>query len=317
MTIRFRTSVIATAVALALPAALHAQTTGQSPAGKEQANRTHQPSQQQQSQQRQGQQAQINLSQLRVSQLKNMDVVDARGQDIGEISEVVVDMQSGRIHAAVVEFGGFMGVGDKQYAFPVSRLNQGKQANQLVLDVDKQKLEDAEGFARNQWPAMGDDYWGRVGGGQAASGGSKKGQEKQAQQGKRNLVRASEFIGRDVQDKSGQDVGDVQDLVLDVRKGRVSNVVIDVDGAGQAMVQPKQLSGGTGDKLVIGTNAEQLKKQARPARDRSAAGGASGIPPGNGDVGVLGPTRAGQDPVGAAQTKPHPQAGGTTRSEGK
>jgi sporulation protein YlmC with PRC-barrel domain len=106
----FRTNLIAAVVALALPGAVIAQQQGQQQ-GQKQA-------------QQQGQ-AQKNLGQIRASDLKSMKVVDARGQEIGEIAEVVVDLQSGRLHAAVLEFGGLMGLGEKQYAFSPKELRLG------------------------------------------------------------------------------------------------------------------------------------------------------------------------------------------------
>jgi sporulation protein YlmC with PRC-barrel domain len=241
----FRTKLLAAVVALALPGAVLAQQQGQQDQkqGRKQA-------------QQQGQ-AQQNLGQIRASDLKDMTVVDAQGKEIGEIAEVVVDMQSGRLHAAVLEFGGVMGVGEKQYAFSPKELRPGNRREQLVLNIDKQKLENREGFAKNQWPAMGDDYWGRVGG------------KANAGKGTQNLMRISEVVGKEVQDNQGQDVGEVREVILDLRGGRIRNVVLDVTDGGRATVQPKALSLGTDDKLVTSISREQL----RGAKGDAARGG--------------------------------------------
>ena len=292
MTHPFRRKLIAAFVALALPGAVLAQQQGQPQQGQKQ----------QQAQKQQQGQAQRSLSQVRATDLKNMKVVDPQGKEIGEISEVVVDLQSGRVHAAVLEFGGIMGVGEKQFAFSPKELQVGKSGNQLALDIDKQKLENRQGFAKNQWPAMGDDYWGRVGG-QASTGAGRK-----QSQGGQNLMRVSEVIGKEVQDRQGQDVGEVRDMVLDLRGGQIRNVVLDVEDGGRATVQPKSLSMGTGDKLVTSMDREQLRKQA--GKPGNASAGAGNRPRGNGDVGVFGPERAGQDPFGAA--KSGTVQGGTT-----
>lgn len=288
MTTPFRRNLIAAVVALALPGAVLAQPQGQ---------------QQPQKQARQ-QHPQANVGQIRASDLKDMKVVDARGKEIGEISEVVVDLQAGRLHAAVLEFGGVLGMGEKHYAFSPRELQPGKDRNQLVLDIDKQKLENREGFAKSQWPAMGDDYWGRVGG-QASTGTSQK-QSRGGQQ--KHLVRVSEIVGKDVHDRRGQNVGEVRDMVLDLRSGRVRSVVLDVEDGGRATVQPKSLSIGTDDKLVTSMSREKL----RGAKGSASAGG--NRPRGNGDVGVLGPERAGQDPLGAARSGT--VQGGRTGSDG-
>lgn len=230
-----------------------------------------------------GQQAggQQSMSEMRASELKDKKVTDNQGEDIGEISEVVVDLQSGKVHAAVLEFGGFLGLGEKHYAFPVSDLQPGKDRNKLSLNIDKDKLKNAEGFAKGQYPEMDDDYWGRIGSKQSSAGsGAQPGQ-------KANLMRSSKLIGQDVVDKSGKEVGEIKDLVMDLQTGELKNVVIDVKGAGQAMVEAKSISSGTGDKLLISMDEQQLKSQAQKTdrradrateRDASAGSTAPGRP---------------------------------------
>ncbi len=200
---------------------------------------------------------------MSASKLRGMDVVDAQGKKLGDIDEVVLDMPNGRVHAVVLGFGGFLGLGEKQFAFPVSDLRPAKDKNQLQLNVDKEKLKDREGFAKGKYPEMSDEYWARVGQGGKASAGAGQPAQKQ------NLVRASKVIGQDVEDKAGQDVGEVKDIVLSSDRTRIQHVVLDVNDAGEATIPPKSLSmGKEGDKLVIDMSREQLKSQAKPA-DRS------------------------------------------------
>ena len=232
-----------------------------------------QPPAQQQSQQPQqqtSQSAQQQQEALRLSELQEKKVNDAQGQEIGDIQDVVLDLQSGRVHAAVVEFGGVMGVGGKNYAFPLNEFKPGKTKNQLVLNVDKQKLENTEGFAKGQWPEMGDEYWGRTGGQQQASSGQSAGGQSsagasapQSQGASKQLIRASDVIGKQVQDKSGQEVGEVKDITVSLQDGSLKDVTLTLKGGGEAKTQAKDLTAGLDDKLVIGTSADQLKGQAQ------------------------------------------------------
>ena len=200
-------------------------------------------------------------SAMSAKRLIGTDVIDAQGADMGEIKEVVLDLHNGRVHAAVVEFGGFLGIGDKQYAFPVSQLKPA-QGDKLTLNVSKEKLKDEQGFDKNKWPGMGDEYWGRVGG-KAAAGGTK------AQGQKVNLYRASELIGQEVHNKNGQQVGEIGDIVLSSDRAKIQHIVLERKDGGEARLQPKQLSLGTGDRLVVDMPAAKSKAG-------SAAGGASG-----------------------------------------
>lgn len=201
-----------------------------------------------------------NMSEMRATELMDKKVVGRDGEDLGEIKDVVVNLETGKVHAAVLEFGGILGVGEKHYAFPVSELKPAKDGDKLAMDIDKDKLKNAEGFAKGQWPEMNDEYWGRVGG-QPSQSGAASGSTQQGQ--KANLMRASKMIGQDVEDKSGKEVGEIKDLVINLHDGQLKNVVIDVKDAGQAMVEPKSLATGTGDKLLVTMDEAQLKSSAQ------------------------------------------------------
>lgn len=206
---------------------------------------------------------------MRASNLEGTQVVNAKGEEIGDIKDIVIDLNSGKVHAAVLGFGGILGIGEEHFAFPINELKPGKQANQVVMNIDKQKLENREGFSQSQWPGMDDKYWTRVGGKQAAAGGT---------EGKMNLVRASELEGKEVQDKSGQKVGKVQDVVVGLQNGQVKNYVVELEGGGQANVQGKALkASGTDNRLVLDVDAKQLKQQAqRSGEQRRSAGAGAG-----------------------------------------
>jgi sporulation protein YlmC with PRC-barrel domain len=77
---------------------------------------------------------------MRISQLIGMDVRNAEGKDLGEINDVVVDVDSGKVHYAVLGFGGFLGMGEKLFAFPLS-------AFQVTSDGDRARTGAATGGA--------------------------------------------------------------------------------------------------------------------------------------------------------------------------
>jgi len=87
------------------------------------------------------------------------DVVNSSGEDLGEIKDIMIDVESGRIAYAVLSFGGFLGLGDKLFAIPWSSLRLDPAGKQFVLDVDKKQLENAPGFDKDHWPSMADTRW--------------------------------------------------------------------------------------------------------------------------------------------------------------
>src|SRR5688572_27071093 len=64
----------------------------------------------------------VNPSMYRASKLIGADVENPQGEDLGDIKDVVLDSQTGRIAYAVLTFGGFLGLGEKYYAVPFAAL---------------------------------------------------------------------------------------------------------------------------------------------------------------------------------------------------
>jgi sporulation protein YlmC with PRC-barrel domain len=86
-------------------------------------------------------------------------VVNAEGESLGEIEAIMLDIRSGRIAYAVLSFGGFLGIGSKLFAIPWSALTLDAKEKRFVLNVSKEKLENAEGFDKDRWPSMADTAW--------------------------------------------------------------------------------------------------------------------------------------------------------------
>src|ERR1700756_4851143 len=93
--------------------------------------------------------------------LKGDSVVNSSGEDLGKIEDIMLDVTSGRIAYGVLSFGGFLGMGDKLFAIPWSALTLDAANKCFVLDVPKERLENAPGFDKDHWPAMADRSWAR------------------------------------------------------------------------------------------------------------------------------------------------------------
>ncbi len=87
------------------------------------------------------------------------DVYNHKGEDIGEIKEIMLDMQSGKISYAVLSFGGFLGLGEKLFAAPWTALTLDTTNKRFVLNVEKERLVEAPGFNKEQWPDVADQSW--------------------------------------------------------------------------------------------------------------------------------------------------------------
>ena len=91
--------------------------------------------------------------------LQGDNVVNAAGEDLGKIEAIMLDVSSGHIAYAVLSFGGFLGMGSKLFAIPWRALTLDPDEHRFVLDVSKDKLENAQGFDKDNWPSMADPNW--------------------------------------------------------------------------------------------------------------------------------------------------------------
>lgn len=82
------------------------------------------------------------------------------GDDLGNVQELMLDVNDGCIAYAVLSFGGFLGMGDKLFAVPWDALTLVQGEEHFLLDVEKQVLEDAPGFDKDTWPDFSDASWG-------------------------------------------------------------------------------------------------------------------------------------------------------------
>lgn len=90
------------------------------------------------------------------------DVYNHKGEDLGDIKEIMLDMRSGNVGYAVLSFGGFLGMGEKLFAVPWRALVLDTENKRFVLNVEKDRLKDAPGFDKDHWPNMADQGWSRA-----------------------------------------------------------------------------------------------------------------------------------------------------------
>jgi sporulation protein YlmC with PRC-barrel domain len=91
--------------------------------------------------------------------LEGDTVVNNRDEKLGEITDIMIDVQTGQVAYAVLSCGGFMGIGDKLFAIPWGALTLDASQKQFILDIVKERLKAAPGFDKDHWPSMADSRW--------------------------------------------------------------------------------------------------------------------------------------------------------------
>jgi sporulation protein YlmC with PRC-barrel domain len=87
------------------------------------------------------------------------NVVNGSDDDLGDIKDIMLDMQTGQVAYAVLAFGGFLGMGEKLFAVPWQALHLDTAHKRFVLNIDKERLKTAPGFNKDAWPDMSDTTW--------------------------------------------------------------------------------------------------------------------------------------------------------------
>ena len=87
------------------------------------------------------------------------NVYNLADESLGEIKDIMLDVRNGRIEYVVIEFGGFLGIGEKFFAVPFGALSLDTDRHAFVIDQRKEVLEKAPGFEKDHWPETNSQEW--------------------------------------------------------------------------------------------------------------------------------------------------------------
>ncbi len=97
---------------------------------------------------------------LSSTSITGTDVTNNKGENLGEIKDLMIDTSSGTVNYAVLSFGGFLGLGDKLFAVPFEAFTVNEATEKFVLNVDQSVLKNAPGFDKDNWPKSSDNkFW--------------------------------------------------------------------------------------------------------------------------------------------------------------
>jgi sporulation protein YlmC with PRC-barrel domain len=91
--------------------------------------------------------------------LQGDSVRNDAGEELGEITDIMIDVPTGRVAYAVMSVGGVLGIGDKLFAIPWSALRLDTENKCFRMNVAKERFEQAPGFDKDHWPTMADQRW--------------------------------------------------------------------------------------------------------------------------------------------------------------
>lgn len=97
---------------------------------------------------------------FRADKIIGDDILNSDGSEIGEIEDLIIDPESGRIVYAVISFGelfDFKSV--KIFVIPWKALQYDKEKETLKIDITEQRLKKAPGFYKDYTADVNDPEW--------------------------------------------------------------------------------------------------------------------------------------------------------------
>lgn len=100
---------------------------------------------------------------MTASTLTGFNIVNMAGETLGDVEEIMLDVEHGTVAYAVMSSGGFLGIGEKLFAIPWRALRLDTERRAFVLDVQKSHFDNAPGFESTHWPTQlnGGEAWHR------------------------------------------------------------------------------------------------------------------------------------------------------------
>jgi sporulation protein YlmC with PRC-barrel domain len=96
---------------------------------------------------------------VRAKDVVGVAVKNRDSESLGKIEEIVLDKKTGQTSYVVLSFGGILGLGNKLFALPWHSISYDVDNDCFLLNETKERLENAPGFDKNNWPNMADKAW--------------------------------------------------------------------------------------------------------------------------------------------------------------
>ena len=105
----------------------------------------------------------VDRNSVLASRLMDYQLNSDQGQQIGQIEEIVVNLDSKTVGYVAANFSGILGVADKLFAVPYDSINYNlSSATVTIPNINQQALESAQGFTRESWPQEADPNWSQI-----------------------------------------------------------------------------------------------------------------------------------------------------------
>ena len=85
-------------------------------------------------------------------------VYNRQGEHLGAVYNFMVNKVTGQVAYAVMSFGGFLGLGQSYHPLPWRFLTYNTKVGGYVVDLDKERLQDAPSYSGSESPSWNRTY---------------------------------------------------------------------------------------------------------------------------------------------------------------
>ncbi|WP_131783333.1 PRC-barrel domain-containing protein [Legionella gresilensis] len=100
-----------------------------------------------------------NRSVVKASEVTGVDVKSVARENLGTVNDIVIDKVFGKVNYVVLDFGGFLGFGNKFFALPWHLFTYDPAEDCFIINIDKERLKNAPGFDKDNWPNFADTHF--------------------------------------------------------------------------------------------------------------------------------------------------------------
>ena len=175
---------------------------------------------------------------LKASDIVGLKILNNEGQTVGSVEDLAIDLQAGRIVQFIVSTGGFLSMGERHSAVPPSLVQFRETGKPLHFDISREKLKSAPAFEMSDWK----DYYqsDRVQESSRYFGEERAFDRPVANDnlpavvtsanGLGHVQRATKLMGLTVENLREENIGTVDNLIVDLSTGRVVAVIVSTGG---------------------------------------------------------------------------------------
>jgi hypothetical protein len=98
---------------------------------------------------------------IAASKVEGTSVYNREGESLGSVYDLMIGKRSGEVAYAVMSFGGFLGMGQTYHPLPWNMLEYDERQGGYVVDLDKERLQNAPHYDANDTPDWSDAQYGR------------------------------------------------------------------------------------------------------------------------------------------------------------